>query len=364
MKKLLFALVLILIAFAFWKITPLLTAKKLQVSPKKTTVQTAGKQNVLGIDINANNSQISSLFIPYWTLSKKIDSNDQLIYFGVLATKDGINQDDPGYKTIPNFISLSPSSSVKYLTVRMLSSSDNLSILSSPSAQANIISQSINIAKTNNFNGVILDFEISAISFNSLVKQINTFISNFSKQTKNSNLSFGITMYGDTFFRARPFDIKTLGANVDQIYVLTYDFSKSEGANPGPNFPYRDKSIYGYDFPSMIADFTSAVAKNKLSIIYGMFGYDWSVDKNNQSTTQAQALTLEQINSKFLNNCKLKNCKIQTDPISKETKVTYTDTQGNNHIVWFEDNASAAVKDHYAKENGIQNNGYWAYSYY
>ncbi len=321
----------------------------------------------LGSTITSTTSpKITSLFVPYWALSnQKIQSNsDELIYFGITPTANGIDTDEIGYKTIPLFIQDADASQKKLLVVRMINSDQNLSILSSQVAENGVITQSDQIAKKYNFDGVVLDFEISAISFNSLVTQINSFVSKFTTDAKQNNLQFGIALYGDTFYRARPFDVKTIGGKVDRIYVMTYDFSKADGANPGPNFPFSDKQLYGYDFQTMINDYIASVPKQKLSIIYGLFGYDWSVDKNNISNSQAKSLTLKQIQNTYATSCSEKNCKIKQDPISKETEITYTDSSGINHIIWFEDQKSASQKQQFANDNGINGSGYWAYSYY
>lgn len=39
-----------------------------------------------------------------------------------------------------------------------------------------------------------------------------------------------------------------------------------------------------------------------------MFGYDWIVDKKNQSTTSASPISLNQAKQKFVDKCLLTNC--------------------------------------------------------
>ena len=46
--------------------------------------------------------------------------------------------------------------------------------------------------------------------------------------------------------------------------------------NRDPNFPFQDKNKWGYDFQQMISDFSADIPSEKLTIIFGMYGYDWT----------------------------------------------------------------------------------------
>src|SRR5207249_3980016 len=121
-------------------------------------------------------------------------------------------------------------------------------------AQEKVITQAIKLSKDNSFKGIVLDLEITAIPFDSLIKQVNIFTNSFYKAAKKNALSFSITLYGDTFYRIRPFDVKTLVQNSNNIMIMAYDFHKVKG-NPGPNFPLNGKETYGYDLQKMTDDF-------------------------------------------------------------------------------------------------------------
>jgi spore germination protein YaaH len=55
---------------------------------------------------------------------------------------------------------------------------------------------------------------------------------------------------------------------------------------------------------------------------------------------------------------------ITRDPKSAETKITYTDADKKQHVVWFEDMESVAAKEAYLKTRGISKVSFWAYSYF
>ena len=245
----------------------------------------------------------------------------------------------------------------------MIDSRINSRILGNISLQKKIAKDAILIAKENNFNGVVLDFEISALSFDSVIRQITELLNIFSNESKKKGLKFAITLYGDVYFRLRPYDVNKIATFCDDVFIMAYDFHKSSG-NPGPNFPFGGSEKYGYDFKRMIKSFNSEVSKEKIVIVFGMFGYDWIVDKKNQSTTSASPISLNQAKQKFVDKCLLTNCIINREDQASEMQVTYQDKNSNQHIVWFEDEVSVKIKENYLINQDISRIGFWAHSYF
>jgi len=305
------------------------------------------------------------LFVPYWTLEEKVvsDTFDRLIYFGISANTEGIDTKEDGYKKITKFYKLADTRRDKYLTLRMIDSKANFAILENKDAQKNVINQTITLAKEKEFTGVVLDLEVIGLPFNSVINQINEFVKQFYTKSKENKLEFSIMLFGDVFYRVRPYDVKKIAQYGDKIFVMSYDFHKAGGA-PGPNFPFSGKEKYGYDFKTMTDNFSKIVGIEKLVIVFGLFGYDWTVDENNHAIKPGVALSLNNAKKKFLQNCEFKNCSVKRDSISSETEVHYKDAQEKNHIVWFEDEESVLKKKEYLKEKGITKTAFWAYSYF
>lgn len=308
-----------------------------------------------------------SIFIPYWALNsdKKLEIYDyqKIIYFRIATNEKGIDKEDIGYRRLKTFSDLSGNFSKKYLAIRMVNSSLNLKVLKNKNLQLEIIKQSIDLAKENSFKGLVLDFEISALSFESVIKDINEFYKKYYDLSKKESLEFLFTIYGDTFYRGRPYDVGYLAGNSDGVLIMAYDFHKYKG-NPGPNFPYSGKEIYGYDFKTMIKDFSEKVPAEKITVILGMFGYDWIVDDKNQPVNTAKSLSFGEIKNKFPDKCEFKNCSSIKDKESLETKINYFDFNNNKHVIWFEDEDSAEQKADYIRQNGVNSVGFWAYSYF
>lgn len=351
-------IIVILLAFKFIQEskTPPFVISPLGDIPRSTTIKPSVSSKV------SNFKQ--SLFVPYWSIgTENIQGYDELIYFGISANENGIDKKDKGYTNISQFLKITNKVEKKFLTVRMTDSKINSLVLEDKILQSKIIGESINVAKDNLFDGIVLDSELSSLSFESVIKKINSFVDDFYSSSKQNNLIFKIAIYGDTFYRFRPYDIKFLGGHADEILIMAYDFHKAR-ENPGPNFPLKGKEIYDYDFTKMIDDFSKSVPKEKLNVIFGLYGYDWMIDDKNQSIGQAQALSLEQIKNKFLNECDFKDCLVKRDNVSSETKITYTDNNSQRHMVWFEDMESVEKKKEFLISQGIYSTAFWAYSYF
>lgn len=315
------------------------------------------------VQSTGDSPQEEYLFVPYWTLDSDVETApfDNLIYFGVEGSKNGVNTGEAGYTALESFRKLSTGKKT-YLTVRLVNKEINSEILKSESAQKKIIDDAIRIAKEYHFNGIVLDLEVQGLPFESLVSRISGFNRDFQKAARAQKLSFGTLIYGDVYYRVRPYDVKALGALADRVYVMAYDFSKS-GGNPGPGFPLKGSGVYGYDFQTMVQDILAEVPIQKITIIFGMFGYDWPVDADGKSTGSGTAKTTLQA-ERFLTRCENDESCISTlDLESQETNIKYQQ-EDENRIIWFETENSVEKKKEYLNSLGIHSIGYWAYSFF
>lgn len=306
------------------------------------------------------------LFVPYWTLGQEDiqeEFSPTLLYFGISVNENGIDREEDGFYNLNRFVNLAPSDSEKILVIRVVNKELASKVFEDKNLEKKIITESIDIAKEYGFDGIALDFEFSAISFPSVVGRINSIYSNFYKESNKNNLSFISIIFGDTYYRARPYDIKFISNNSDKIIVMAYDFHKANG-NPGPNFPLGEKNIYGYDFKEMVEDFAQDADFKKLVFAFGLFGYDWEVDEKGNSKAQAEALAYIDIKNEFLNSCQEIDCRITTNKNSQEANVSYIDNEGEKHVVWLETPASMQEKIKYLQGLGFNQTAIWAYSYF
>ncbi len=303
------------------------------------------------------------IFVPYWTVSsdKSLTDYDTLIYFGVAADENGIIE-DPGSENVEVFLSKVGHNQKKLLTLRLIDQETNSKILESKASQAEIIEETIDFAKEHGFDGIVIDFETKSIGFQEITDNTANFLSSGLKTIKDSGLEGHTLLFGDTYYRARAFDVKKIAEASDSVMIMAYDFHKS-GGNPGPTFPTNGQESYGYDLTKMIENFTSDAAADKIVVILGMFGYDWEVDKNGQAQGVGEALTTGEAEMFFENNCEYVSCTVDYTK-DHELKATYTDAEGNMHEAWVETDESAKRKIELIEKAGISKVGYWAYTFF
>ncbi len=314
----------------------------------------------------------SSIFVTYWMLP---DGNieipnvanttlDTIIYFGITPGENGVNKSEPGYANVSTFARATSSfTGNTLLTIRMSNEDQNTEILRSQSLQDRLIVEALNVANGNKFDGIVLDLEHSVIPTENTTNDIVSFVSNLCSKARAIKLSCSIALFGDTYYRARPYNVPAIQDQVDTIYIMAYDFHKSFG-EPGPNFPHTKGSTYPYSIEAMLSNYLEDVPADKISVLFGMFGYDWTVDKQNRPLKPAEPLTLAQIQARTQPECPYTACRITKDETSSETTVTYRDETEQPHTIWFEDLNSVEAKITTLREYGISQIGYWAYGYY
>lgn len=361
MMKKIIALGVIILCFAgvyrfFQTPSPLPQEKKEVVAIRSTTTPTVITPSMAITE--------RSLFVPYWNPQVDEDTKnnyDTFIYFGIAANQDGSIKQDQGYENITLF-QQSTIGKKQLLTIRMLDTDSNHAILEDEDKQQALLNGIVSIVEEYDFDGIVLDLEVSALPLTDVRNNITLFIQRVSDVMRDEERYFAATMYGDVYYRARPYDIKAIGNSVDELMIMTYDFHKSRG-EPGPNFPFAGRSTYGYDFQAMIADFAHDIPLQKVTILLGMYGYDWTLGPQGKPLKGAKALPLSDIQD-MIEPCILDKCNVSRESGTKETKVTYRDGEGFAHELWFEDDESAQVKINYLEKQGIGRVGYWVYGYF
>lgn len=329
----------------------------------KTDNLLTNNSNQISNKLNTPQLEKNYIFVPYWTFNEEIsvEKYSDVIYFGVSIDEFGVNKNEPGYRQLEIFSNSIDSDKNKYLTLRILGEDTGREFLDNINLQKTVGREVADIAKEYNFDGVLVDFETSAFGFSSTEEKITAMFNVLHEEIKRDDLEFLVAVFGDNYYRARPYDIEEIGNISDKVIIMMYDFHKAR-LNPGPNFPFSDKESYGYDMKTMIKDFEKDLDYDKIVVTLGYFGYDWKME-NGVSTGMAEPMSLNQIEDKFLNNCKFVNCKLEKNN-DFESVVRYEDDEGFSHEVWFENIESAKKKIEYLNSVGINQIALWAYSYY
>ncbi len=314
-----------------------------------------------------------SLFVPNWNLSglgnlfaPNITQSglEYIMYFGIAPDENGINTSENGYKRLDAFSQALSSSQIRtLLTIRMMNEDVNNTIFENNDLQGKIIRESLALTKNNGFSGIVLDLEHSALATEKNTEYITRFVKAFCTSAHKEDLLCTMAVYGDVFYRMRPYDIEKLDTNVDRFYIMAYDFHKSYG-QPGPNFPLQKGNKYGYDLEIMIDQFLEKTTAEKVSVVFGMYGYDWKVDEQNRPIISGKPVTLNQAKKLYLNGCDFAQCSVKRDSISREMSVEYHDNEGKKHLVWLEDESSVNSKIDLLQSKNVSHIGFWAWGYY
>jgi len=140
-----------------------------------------------------------------------------------------------------------------------------------------------------------------------------------------------------------PFDYATIGAAVDQFIVMLYNEHGWPGSGPGPvvSSGWMTK-VLGYTLTKMPA--------SKVVAAISVFGFDF-----NLTTGRNTYVTYESA----VNLARRYNAEIIFDEDTLTPMFSYTDQQGNNHEVWFENSRSILAKMKLAWQQGISGVALW-----
>lgn len=312
----------------------------------------------------------ASVFIPYWKVSQAPTlavpapaqaTSVRPLYFGVSVLDSGaINTQDSGYAAHALFLKKYGSTNAG-LVVRFLDQEQNGVLLQNATMQSRVIRNTVSFAKKNGYGELVIDLEVNALPLASTKSAIDTFLSAYLKSIKESGLRASILVYGDVYYRARPYDPNSLLTQADTVYFMLYDLHKSRG-EPGPNFPL-DGGHSDYSVKKLVSDL-GPQDYSKIVPVFGMYGYDWKIDSQRRSLKAATAYTYTYIQDTFGEFCSYPNCSTKEDAKSTESLVTYNEGDGYEHEIWFETPQSIEKKLEFLKKQGVRSYSIWAGGYY
>ena len=134
------------------------------------------------------------------------------------------------------------------------------------------------------------------------------------------------------------YDYERIGNAVDTLMVMAYDEHwLTGGAGPIASLDW---------FEDGITEVLKHVAKEKVTVILGNYGYDWNITRKTTTALTFQetmALARESDNS------------IYFDSGSLNPGFSYTDEAGNNHEIWYLDAITAYNQMQVLEKLGVNN---------
>jgi len=326
-------------------------------------------------------------FLPYWQLESakyiKPELLSEINYFSLDVDSDGTIKDvvngekDPGHrgwenKTVKDLMIKSHIYGTQFtVTIAALDNTVIENVLDSPKAQDTLITQIIELVKTNNLDGVNIDFEYSGTPdklhqrlFTEFSQMLST---KLKEQVPNAKLSLSIMPLSG---RSEDlFDFPKLAPLYDRFIGMSYDFYGEHADIAGPVAPMKGfkEGIYFFDVETMYEDLTKLLPRNKIIMGVPYYGWDWAVTdgKVKNSTTlsgeTSYAAVISYARGRVESNLKSEQC--FWDRYALESWCWYTDTNKTDHQVWLMDNKAIQTRFDYAKTQNLAGIGIWTLGY-
>lgn len=140
-------------------------------------------------------------------------------------------------------------------------------------------------------------------------------------------------------------DYKALGEAANFAFIMTYEW----GYRFGPPL-----AVAPVNSVNRVVDYTlSRIPNNKVILGISNYGYDWTLPYNKGD----EAISISTVTA--IETAKKYGAEIKFDTQAMSPYFNYTDTNGKNHIVWFEDAKSYAAKVEIIKKYDLAGGFIW-----
>lgn len=239
-----------------------------------------------------------------------------------------------------------------YLTVSGDPNDTSLAMVNTD-VQAEHIAGLLRTVQDQRFDGIDIDYE----GLGSTNRELFTnFVRNLSTAFHQQGKKVAVTLEARIANQV-PMDWHTIGQLADEVRIMAYDYHSRNTGQPGPIAPLA--------WVAEVASFaTSQIPPQKLVMGLGNYGYDWSAPLTALDTWQGTGISFEQATTMSTT---------QNIPVIRRTGIdergydigtiptfSYTDSQGRQHQVWFEDAASLQDKLNTISAYNIKGVMFWS----
>ncbi len=214
--------------------------------------------------------------------------------------------------------------------------------------QNTIIQKMIEVIKRKNAQGMDIDMEYIPPRFRT---EFAAFISNAARQLEEAGLESHVDLAPKTSAEQKgtlyeAHDYGLLGDAADMVFLMTYEWGYTYGppmaVAPLPNV----RRVLEYALEEIPAD--------KIFLGIPNYGYNWKLP---YVQGESKAVTLGNVTA--VNLAIEKGSEILYDETAQSPYFYYTDPEGIERVVWFEDVRSISAKFGLVSESGIRGCGYW-----
>ncbi|OZU89495.1 spore gernimation protein [Virgibacillus indicus] len=221
-------------------------------------------------------------------------------------------------------------------------------ILTVQAVQNTLLDNIINTAASIGFTDVHFDFEF-------IPPEDREAYNNFLRKARERFSQAGLLMStalapktsaAQTGLLYEAHDYAAHGEIADFVVLMTYEWGYSGGPPMAVSPIDQVRRVVEYALTEMPAD--------KIILGQNLYGYDWTLPFV-QGGEPARALSPQQAITLAREN----NAVIQYDTVAQAPFFMYTDAEGNQHEVWFEDARSIQAKFNLIKELNLHGIAYW-----
>lgn len=218
-------------------------------------------------------------------------------------------------------------------------------MLNAPDVQARLIDNLINLATSHGYGGINIDFEgVLADDREAFV----AFLQALKARTQSAGIRLSIAVpakMDDTVPWVKGYDYEAIGAVVDFMFIMAYDWHHA-GNEPGPTAPIVN--VLG-----TVRYASSLIDRNKIILGTPFYGYDWVIPFTGQNP--GRPIT----NQAAIQLAMSERIPINFSAADQSAYFYYTDDNGQNHVVWFEDTRSLFNKAQIAYNARLGGIGGW-----
>lgn len=220
-------------------------------------------------------------------------------------------------------------------------------ILNNQEIQNTFINNIISTITAKNYSGVDIDFEYL---YPSDREAYNAFLRNIKAKLTTLNLPLSVAVapkYRDNqqgiLYEAH--DYKTIGEIADRVIIMTYEWGYVYG-EPMAISPLREVE-------AVISYAVTRIPSSKILMGMPNYAYDWAVPfvmgtaANTITNTRALEIALEN------------GATINFDSTAQAPYFNYTDNNGQNRVVWFEDARSIEARLNLVNKYNLAGVSYW-----
>ncbi|HYE82966.1 MAG TPA: LysM peptidoglycan-binding domain-containing protein [Clostridia bacterium] len=225
-------------------------------------------------------------------------------------------------------------------------------ILTSESIQDTLIANVINNMRAKNYSGLDVDFEYI---YPENREDYNNFLRKLNRQLKPLGYSLTTALapkiaadQQGLLYEAHDYPVH--GALTDHVILMTYEWGYTFGP-PMAVAPINEiRRVLSYA--------VSAIPRQKIFMGVPNYGYNWTLPY----VAGSRAATISNVGAVDL--ARREGARIQYDEKSQAPFFNYTDAQGKEHVVWFDDARSIEAKMRLLNQYNLGGASYWTIGRY